>query len=86
MADKFFEVTLVSKEGRIWEGKASLAQVPAIGGGLSFLPGHASALVLLDKGEMKVRSEKELSFAIEGGFASFDGGAMVVAVDSAKAD
>ena len=86
MAAKSFEVTLASKEGPLWEGKASQVEVPALGGGLTFLPGHASMLVLLSKGEMKVKAEKDLAFSIEGGFASFDHDRMVVAVDSGQAD
>ena len=43
-------------------------------------------LVLLSKGEMKVKAEKDLAFSIEGGFASFDHDRMVVAVDSGQAD
>ncbi|MBP5785643.1 MAG: F0F1 ATP synthase subunit epsilon [Aeriscardovia sp.] len=86
MAAKSFELTLASKEGPLWEGEASQVEVPALGGGLTFLPGHASMLVLLAKGEMKVKAGKDLSFAIEGGIASFDRDRMVVAVDSGRSE
>ncbi|MBR6440414.1 MAG: F0F1 ATP synthase subunit epsilon [Aeriscardovia sp.] len=86
MAAKSFEVTVASKEGPLWKGEASQVEVPALGGGMTFLPGHSSSLVLLSKGEMKVKSEKDLSFSVEGGFASFDHDRMVIAVDIGRAE
>ena len=86
MAAKSFEVTVVSKEGPLWKGQAFQVEVPAIGGGMTFLAGHASALVILSKGEMKVKAEKDLAFSIEGGFASFDRNRLVVAVDNGRED
>lgn len=86
MAAKSFEVTVVSKEGPLWEGQAFQVEVPALGGGMTFLAGHASALVILSKGGMKVKAAKDLAFSIEGGFASFDRNRLVVAVDSGTED
>ena len=84
MAAKTFDVTVASREKPLWQGKASQVQVPALGGGLTFLPGHASSFVLLSKGDLKINGEKDLAFSIEGGFASFEKNQMVIAVDSGK--
>ncbi|MBQ1556403.1 MAG: hypothetical protein IIZ79_02135, partial [Aeriscardovia sp.] len=66
------------------QGKACQVQVPALGGGLTFLPGHASSFVLLSKGDLKINGEKDLAFSIEGGFASFEKNQMVIAVGSGE--
>ncbi|MBQ1299358.1 MAG: hypothetical protein IIY27_02760 [Aeriscardovia sp.] len=84
MPEKTFEVTVVSKEKPLWQGFASQAEVPALGGGLTFLAGHASAFILLSKGEVRVKGEKDAAFSIEGGFASFEKNQMVIAVDSGE--
>lgn len=84
MAAKTFDVTVASRERPLWQGKASQVQVPALGGGLTFLPGHASSFVLLSKGDLKINGEKDLAFSIEGGFASFEKNQMVIAVDSGE--
>lgn len=84
MAAKTFDVTVASREKPLWQGKASQVQVPALGGGLTFLPGHASSFVLLSKGDLKIKGEKDLAFSIEGGFASFEKNQMVIAVDSGE--
>ena len=84
MAAKTFHVTVASREKPLWQGKASQVQVPALGGGLAFLPGHASSFVLLSKGDLKINGEKDLAFSIEGGFASFEKNQMVIAVDSGE--
>lgn len=84
MPGKTFEVTVVSKRKPLWEGKARQVEVPALGGGLAFLPSHASAFVLLSEGEIKIKGEKNLAFSTEGGFASFERNQMVIAVDGVK--
>ena len=84
MPGKTFEVTVVSRERPLWKGEASQAEVPAMGGGLTFLPGHASAFILLSEGEVKLKGEEERDFSVQGGFASFEQNQMVIAVDSAK--
>ncbi len=84
MAAKTFDVTVASREKPLWQGKASQVQVPALGGGLTFLPGHASSFVLLSKGDLEIKGEKDLAFSIEGGFASFEKNQMVIAVDSGE--
>ncbi|MBQ1803658.1 MAG: F0F1 ATP synthase subunit epsilon [Bifidobacteriaceae bacterium] len=84
MAAKTFDLTVASREKPLWQGKASQVQVPALGGGLTFLPGHASSFVLLSKGDLKINGEKDLAFSIEGGFASFEKNQMVIAVDSGE--
>lgn len=84
MAAKTFDVTVASREKPLWQGKASQVQVPALGGGLTFLPGHASSFVLLSKGDLKINGEKDLAFSIEGGLASFEKNQMVIAVDSGE--
>ena len=84
MPGKTFEVTLVSRQKPLWEGQCSQVEVPALGGGLTFLAGHASCLVLLSKGEVKVKGEKDAAFFVEGGFASFEKDQLVIAVDSGE--
>ncbi|MBQ1373976.1 MAG: F0F1 ATP synthase subunit epsilon [Aeriscardovia sp.] len=84
MAAKTFDLTVASREKPLWQGKACQVQVPALGGGLTFLPGHASSFVLLSKGDLKINGEKDLAFSIEGGFASFEKNQMVIAVDSGE--
>ena len=86
MAAKTFDVTVASREKPLWQGKASQVQVPALGGGLTFLPGHASSFVLLSKGDLKINGEKDLAFSIEGGFATFDHNHLIVAVDKSQSD
>ena len=86
MSGKTFEVTIVSKQNPLWKGEAFQAQVPALGGGLTFLADHASAFVLLSKGQIKIKAEKDLAFSVEGGFSSFEENKMVMAVDSGEED
>lgn len=86
MTGKTFEVRLLSRQKPLWEGQCSQVEVPALGGGLTFLAGHASCLVLLSKGEVKVKGEEDLAFSVEGGFAAFDHNHLVVAVDKSQSD
>lgn len=78
---KSFEAVVACREKPIWSGRAFSVEVPAFGGAMTFLPGHQSSLILLQKGRLKVSAPEPLSIGIGGGFVSFEHDQMVVAVD-----
>jgi F-type H+-transporting ATPase subunit epsilon len=62
-------VDIVSAEGQIFAGEASMVFVPASQGEIGIAPRHAPLLTTLKPGEVRVRVEgqEELSFYVGGG-------------------
>ena len=68
-ADNRLEVSLISPEATVFEGRASQVIVPAWDGQLGVLPGHAPIIVLLGGGELRIDGEGgQQRFDVAGGF------------------
>jgi F-type H+-transporting ATPase subunit epsilon len=63
------QVDIVSAEGEIFSGPASMVFLPGIEGDLGVAPRHAPLLTLLKAGEVRVQTPEgeELSFYVGGG-------------------
>jgi F-type H+-transporting ATPase subunit epsilon len=63
------QVDIVSAEGEIFSGPASMVFLPGIEGDLGVAPRHAPLLTLLKAGEVRVKTPEgeELSFYVGGG-------------------
>lgn len=60
---------ICSREKEIFQGKADAVYVPAKEGAFEILDGHAPLMGLLDRGKIRLRSNRqEKDFEIEGGF------------------
>ena len=68
-ADTRLEVSLISPEATVFEGRASQVIVPAWDGQLGVLPDHAPIIVLLGGGELRIDAEGgQQQFDVAGGF------------------
>ena len=68
MANTIF-VDIVSAEGQIFKGDATMVFAPAAGGEIGIAPRHAPLLTLLKPGEVRVQmdGQEEQSFYVGGG-------------------
>ncbi len=70
MSDKHLTLELVTPEKVAWSAPADFVVLPALQGEMGVLPGHASFLVQLAEGEVRVTEKGEVKrFAVSGGFA-----------------
>ena len=70
MSDKHLTLELVTPEKVAWSAPADFVVLPAADGEMGVLPGHASFLVQLGAGEVRVTDKGEVKrFAVSGGFA-----------------
>ena len=68
-ADSRLEVSLISPEATVFEGRASQVIVPAWDGQLGVMPDHAPMIVLLGGGELRIDAEGgQQRFDVVGGF------------------
>jgi F-type H+-transporting ATPase subunit epsilon len=84
MADSI-QVDIVSAEGEIFSGPASMVFVPASEGEIGVTPRHAPLLTLLKPGEVRVQSADgtELSFYVGGGALEVQPNKVTVLADTA---
>jgi F-type H+-transporting ATPase subunit epsilon len=69
MAAQQLTVSLISPERTIFEGTADMVVAPAWDGEVGILRGHAPMMVLLGRGDLRVRQgDHEQRFFIAGGF------------------
>jgi F-type H+-transporting ATPase subunit epsilon len=78
-------VDIVSAEGQIFSGEASMVFVPGSRGELGIAPRHAPLLTTLKAGEVRVQSEghEEQSFYVGGGSLEIQPNAVTVLADTA---
>ena len=78
-------VDIVSAEGKIFSGEASLVVVPASEGDVGIAPRHAPLLTELRPGAVRVQSEgqEERLFYVTGGLLEIQPNAVMVLADSA---
>jgi F-type H+-transporting ATPase subunit epsilon len=78
-------VDIVSAEGQIYSGEASMVFVPGSQGELGIAPRHAPLLTTLKAGEVRVQSEgqEELSFYVGGGSLEIQPNLVTVLADTA---
>ena len=78
-------VDIVSAEGKIFSGEASLVVVPASEGDIGIAPRHAPLLTELRPGAVRVQSEgqEEQLFYVTGGLLEIQPNAVMVLADSA---
>ena len=78
-------VDIVSAEGKIFSGEASLVVVPASEGDIGIAPRHAPLLTELRPGAVRVQSEgqEERLFYVTGGLLEIQPNAVMVLADSA---
>ncbi|HUF13718.1 MAG TPA: ATP synthase F1 subunit epsilon [Longimicrobiales bacterium] len=68
-ADNRLNVSVISPEATIYEGRASQVIAPAWDGQVGILPGHAPMIVLLGGGELRVDGERGTErYDVSGGF------------------
>jgi F-type H+-transporting ATPase subunit epsilon len=69
MAASHLTVALISPERIIYEGTADMVVAPAWDGEVGILRGHAPMMVLLGRGDLRVRAgDREQRFFVAGGF------------------
>jgi len=78
-------VDIVSAEGQIFAGEASMVFAPASEGEIGIAPRHAPLLTMLKAGEVRVQTEgaDEQSFFIGGGALEVQPNAVTVLADTA---
>ncbi|MGB6309888.1 MAG: F0F1 ATP synthase subunit epsilon [Steroidobacteraceae bacterium] len=78
-------VDIVSAEGQIFSGEASMVFVPGKLGDLGIAPRHAPLLTMLKAGEVRVQSEgaEEQSFYVGGGTLEVQPNRVTVLADTA---
>ena len=82
---KTIHVDIVSAEGQIFSGEASMVFVPGSRGDLGIAPRHAPLLTTLKAGEVRVQSEgaEEQSFYVGGGSLEVQPNRVTVLADTA---
>ncbi|MDO5747208.1 MAG: F0F1 ATP synthase subunit epsilon [Actinomycetaceae bacterium] len=77
------DVSIVSRERKLWSGKATYVSAPSIDGSVGILPGRQPLLAALTSGEVIVRRDKDIAFSVEAeeGFLSVDSDRVIVALD-----
>jgi F-type H+-transporting ATPase subunit epsilon len=80
------QVELVSPEGVLYEGEATMVQARTVGGGdIGFLTGHEPFLGVLSTHPVKIRQEnnQDLVIAVERGFIECTGSRVSILSDAA---
>ena len=63
------DLIICSAERKIFQGEIEAVYVPAKQGDFQILSGHAPLLAVLDKGNVRIRTQREeKNFSIEDGF------------------
>ena len=84
-ADTRLEVSLISPEATVFEGRASHVIVPAWDGQLGVMPDHAPIIVLLGAGELRIDGEAgQQRFDVTGGFMQVVDNRVTILSESAR--
>ena len=84
-ADARLEVSLISPEATVFEGRASQVIVPAWDGQLGVMPGHSPLIVLLGGGELRIDAEGgQRRFDVSGGFMQVVDNRVTILSESAR--
>lgn len=80
------DVNVVAADRPLWRGKARSVTIPAVGGGMGFLPEHVPILTVIERGKLTVvdTDGTRRSFMVDDGFASFDSNRLTVAVEKGE--
>ena len=79
------DVSLISPEATVFEGKASQVIVPAWDGQLGVLPDHAPIIVLLGEGDLRIDAEGgQQRFDVTGGFMQVVENRVTILSESAR--
>lgn len=85
MSDKHLTLELVTPEKVAWSAPADFVVLPAFDGEMGVLPGHASFLVQLGAGEVRVKDKGEVKrFAVSGGFAEIKDDVIALFAETAE--
>jgi F-type H+-transporting ATPase subunit epsilon len=85
MADKVFQLEIVTPRGMVVSSKVEEAYLPGSMGDLGILPGHAPLLTSLRIGELHYKRDKQTLFvAINGGFAEVTPTRTTILTDTAE--
>ena len=78
-------IDIVSAEGQLYEGSASMVFAPGIMGEIGIAPRHAPLLTALNPGEMRIQTEdgNEESFFVSGGIIEIQPFRITVLADTA---
>ena len=78
-------IDIVSAEGQLYEGSASMVFAPGIMGEIGIAPRHAPLLTALNPGEMRIQTEdgNEESFFVSGGIIEIQPFKITVLADTA---
>ena len=78
-------IDIVSAEGQLFEGEATMVFAPGIMGELGIAPRHTPLLTALNPGEMRIQTEdgKEESFFVSGGIIEIQPHGITVLADTA---
>lgn len=82
--DKTFDLSVVTPEGAVFEGEASMIIVPGDAGEIGVLPRHAPLVAMLRAGETRIRVGSEwTSFATGPGYFKVQRDRAIALVDDA---
>ncbi|MFK8016951.1 MAG: F0F1 ATP synthase subunit epsilon [Gammaproteobacteria bacterium] len=79
------QIDIVSAEGQLYEGEATMVFAPGIMGEIGIAPRHAPLLTALNPGEMRIQTEdgNEESFFVSGGIIEIQPFSITVLADTA---
>lgn len=87
MAETRLRVAVIGPERTIYEGEADMVVAPAWDGEVGILRGHAPFLVLLGRGDLRVRlGDNEERFLLDGGFMQVADNVVTVLTEKAQTD
>jgi len=86
MADKTFQIEIVTPREQVFKGAASLVTLPGIVAPFQVLVNHAPIVTQLEIGDIKVVTDggQELHFATSGGFMEMNSNSMTVIAETAE--
>lgn len=85
MANLNIKFKIVTPERTVYEDTIDQATLPVADGEVTILPNHRSYIAALKSGEIYLKkANKELDFAISGGFIEFADNNLVVLADTAE--
>jgi F-type H+-transporting ATPase subunit epsilon len=80
-----FELSIVTPEGRVYQGRVESVVLPGSEGDFGVLGGHERFLAPLRIGEIEIRDERGRRFAaLSGGFADVSGEQVVVLAETCE--